>query len=61
VTNRDPPPLSDLHMLVLGRIAHRAIADVEDIAGWLGAPLAVAEAFCADLEDAGLVRPARAH
>jgi hypothetical protein len=45
-------------MLVLGRIAHRAIADVEDIAGWLGVPVEVAAALCADLEDAGLVMPA---
>ena len=58
MTNRDPPPLSDLHMLVLGRIAHRAIADVEDIARWLGVPVAIAEAVCADLEDAGLVQAA---
>jgi hypothetical protein len=28
--------LSDLHMIVLGRIAHLASADVDDIAGWLG-------------------------
>ena len=30
--------LSDLHMIVLGRIAHLAITDVEDIARWLGVP-----------------------
>jgi hypothetical protein len=28
---------------------------------WLGVPVAVAEAVCADLEDAGLVTPARGH
>jgi len=39
--------LSDLHMLVLGRIAHHAAADAQDIAGWLGVPVAVAEALCA--------------
>jgi hypothetical protein len=34
--------LSDLHMLVLGRIAHRAGADAEDFGAWLGLPAAVA-------------------
>jgi hypothetical protein len=56
VTNGDPPPLSDLHMLVLGRIAHRAGADAEDIGAWL---VAVAEALCADLEAAGLLTRGR--
>jgi DNA-binding MarR family transcriptional regulator len=51
--------LNDLHMIVLGTIAHFAGADVEDIADWLGVPVAVAEALCADLEDAGLVTSAR--
>jgi hypothetical protein len=49
-----------LHMLVLGRIAHRATADVEDIAGWLGMPVVLAEAVCADLEAAGLLTTTRA-
>jgi DNA-binding IscR family transcriptional regulator len=53
--------LSDLHMLVLGRIAHHAAADAEDIALWLGVPVAVADALCAELEAAGLVTPARGH
>jgi DNA-binding IscR family transcriptional regulator len=53
--------LSDLHMIVLGRIAHLASADVEDIARWLGVPEVVAEAVCADLENAGLATPARGH
>jgi DNA-binding MarR family transcriptional regulator len=53
--------LNDLHMIVLGTIAHFAGADVEDIADWLGVPVAVAEALCADLEDAGLVTSARGH
>jgi hypothetical protein len=44
--------LSDLHTVVLGRIAHRARADAEDIGAWLGLPVAVAEALCADLEAA---------
>src|SRR5262249_21743174 len=47
--------LSDLHMIVLGRIAQRAIADVDDIARWLGVPVVVAEILCADLKAAGLV------
>ena len=51
--------LSDLHMIVLGRIAHRAIADVDDIAGWLGVPVVVAEALRADLRAAGLLTAAR--
>src|SRR5262249_36467135 len=53
--------LSDLHMIVLGRIAHRAIADVDDIAGWLGVPVVVAEALRADLRAAGLLTAARGH
>jgi DNA-binding IscR family transcriptional regulator len=53
--------LSDLHMIVLGRIAHAASADVEDIARWLGVPVVVAEAVCADLEGAGLLTAARGH
>ena len=48
--------MSDLHMLVLGRIAHRARADAEDIGAWL---VAVAEALCADLEAAGLLTRGR--
>jgi hypothetical protein len=61
VTSWETPPLSDLHMLVLGRIAHRARADAEDIGAWLGLPVAVAEALCADLEAAGLLERARRH
>jgi hypothetical protein len=53
--------LSDLHMIVLGRIAHLASADVDDIAGWLGVPVEVPAAVCADLEAAGLVTPATGH
>ena len=53
--------LSDLPMIVLGRIAHHAIADVEDIARWLGVPVAVAEALCADLKAAGPLTAARGH
>ena len=53
--------LSDLHMIVLGRIAHRAIADVEEIAHWLGVPVVVTEALCADLKAAGLLTAARGH
>jgi hypothetical protein len=50
--------LSDLHTLVLGRIAHRAQVDAEDISAWLGVPVAVAEVLCADLEAAGLLTTA---
>src|SRR5262249_5279009 len=53
--------LSHLHLFVLGRIAHRAIADVEDVARWLGVPVVVAEALCADLEAAGLLTKALGH
>jgi DNA-binding IscR family transcriptional regulator len=52
---------SDLYLIVLGRIAHRAIADAEDIARWLGVPIVVAEALCADLKAAGLLTAARGH
>jgi hypothetical protein len=61
VTNGDPPPLSDVHMLVLGRIAHQAGADAEDIGAWLGLPVAVAEALCTGLETAGLLAKVRRH
>jgi DNA-binding MarR family transcriptional regulator len=47
--------LSDLHMLVFGRIAHRARADAEDIGAWLGLPAAAVEILCDDLEAAGLL------
>src|SRR5262249_13526713 len=46
--------LSDLHMIVLGRIAHRGIANIEDIACWLGVSVVVAEALCGDLARHGL-------
>jgi hypothetical protein len=36
--------LSDLHIIVVGRLAHCASADAEDIARWLGLPVVVAEA-----------------
>jgi hypothetical protein len=53
--------LSDLHLPVLGRIAHHAAADPMDIAGWLGVPVTLAEAVCADLEAACLLTAARCH
>lgn len=49
--------LSGLHMIVLGRIAHRGMADVEDIARWLGVPVVVAETLCADVARRGLLAP----
>jgi hypothetical protein len=52
---------SDLHMIVLGTIVHHTSADAEDIATWLGVPIMVAEALCADLEAAGLLTIARGH
>jgi hypothetical protein len=42
-------------------MAHRAIADVDDIPGWLGVPVTVAEAVCTDLEAAGLPKKACGH
>jgi hypothetical protein len=53
--------LSDLHMIVLGRIAHCASAGAEDIATWLGLPVVVVEGVSADLEAAGLLTVARGH
>jgi hypothetical protein len=53
--------LSGLHMLVLGKIARHAAADADDIARWLGVPVAVAAALCADLEAAGLLTAAHGH
>jgi DNA-binding MarR family transcriptional regulator len=52
--------LSELHMLVLGTIAHMN-ADVEDVARRLGVPVALVETVCADLEDAGLLTAAIGH
>jgi hypothetical protein len=51
--------LSDLHMIVLGTIMHHAIADAEDVAGWLRRPVILVKALCADLEAAGLLEIAR--
>ena len=51
--------LGDLHMIVLERIAQQTMADVEDIARWLGVPVVVAQALCAELEAAGLLTPTR--
>ena len=48
-------------MIVLGTIVHHTSADAEDIATWLGVPIMVAEALCADLEAAGLLTIARGH
>src|SRR5262249_24279981 len=56
-----PTEMSDLHMLILGRIAHRRLADVEEIADWLGVSVVMAEALCADLEAAGLLTTAPGH
>jgi hypothetical protein len=53
--------LSDLHMIVLGRIAQGTITDAEDIAHWLGVPVVVAEALCADLARHGLLAAAGGH
>jgi DNA-binding IscR family transcriptional regulator len=61
VTGRRAAELSDLHMIVLGTIAHRGSADVEDIAEWHCLATAVVEALCADLEAAGLLTIARGH
>ena len=47
--------LSELHMIVLGRIAHHATADAEEIADCLGVSVAVPEVLCTDLEAAGLL------
>jgi hypothetical protein len=44
---------SDLHMIVLGRIAYRVRADAEDIGAWLGLPLAVVEILWAGLGSRG--------
>jgi hypothetical protein len=41
--------LGDLHMIVLGTIIHRAIADAEDVATWLGVPVVVAGSAAAKL------------
>ena len=51
--------LSDLYMAVLTTIRHHAIADAEDVAGWLRRPVLLVKALCADLEAAGLFEIAR--
>jgi len=40
-------------MLVLVALAAHGSADAEEVTGWLGLPVALAEAVCADLEAAG--------
>jgi len=42
-------------------IAHHATADAQDIALWLGVPVAVTGPLCADLEAAGLLTAALEH
>ena len=59
VTSWETPPLSDLHMLVLGRIAYLASEDIDDLADWLGLPQVAVERLCADLEAARLLTQAR--
>jgi len=61
MANERTVEMGDLHMIVLGRIAHHASAAVDDIAGWLGVPVVLAEALCAELEAAGLLTAARGH
>ena len=53
--------LTDLQLIVLGTIRHHAIADAEDVAGWLGLPVPLVQAVCAELEAAGLLELARGH
>ena len=42
-------------MIVLGTIKHHASADAEEVAGWLGLPVPLVQAVCAELEAAGLL------
>jgi DNA-binding IclR family transcriptional regulator len=48
-------------MIVLGRVAIGARADVADLAEWLGLPPDVVERLCTDLEAAGLLTRGRRH
>ena len=52
---------SDLHMIVLGTMKHRAIADAEDVAQSLGLPVPLVNAVCAEPEAAGLLEIAHGH
>ena len=48
-------------MLVLVALAVHGAADAEEVAGWLGLPVALVEALCDELEAAGQLRLARGH
>jgi DNA-binding MarR family transcriptional regulator len=58
-TSVDDPQLSDLHMLVLVALAVYGRADADAIAGSLDLPVALVEALCDELEDAGRLTIAR--
>jgi hypothetical protein len=57
VANPALSDLSDLHLLVLGGIAHLH-ATSEEVAGWLGLPVEIVEVVCKELEAHGLIAPA---
>ena len=60
VANAALPDLSELHLLVLGRIAHLH-GTSEEVAGWLGLPVEIVEVVCKELEAQGLIAPVPWH
>jgi hypothetical protein len=60
VANAALSDLSELHLLVLGRIAHLH-GTSEDVASWLGLPVEMVEVVCKELEAHGLIAPALWH
>jgi hypothetical protein len=48
-------------MMVLVALAAHGSADAEEVAGWLGLPVTLVEALCAELEEAGQLTLARGH
>ena len=53
--------MTNLHLLVLVALAAHGSADAEGVATWLGLPVALVEALCAELEAAGQLTLARGH
>ena len=53
--------LSELRMLVLVAFAAYGSADAEEVAEWLGLPVALVEALCDELEAAGQLTIACCH
>jgi DNA-binding MarR family transcriptional regulator len=52
------PSVSDLHMLVLALLSDRGPLHPSELADVLGLRIEVIDTLCADLQAAGMIRPA---